>query len=140
MVTTKCLACRTLCNRGQRRMKTHIVQLVILVLSFQYSAARAQSAGSQIPAPELLKDVRTRPAMQLSQFEQFALIANPTLQQANALVRGSAGRRQQAGLLPNPSVGYQGEEIRGGSFGGGEQGGFIQQTFVLGGKLGLRRN
>jgi cobalt-zinc-cadmium efflux system outer membrane protein len=37
-------------------------------------------------------------------------------------------------------VGYQGEQIRGGSFGGGEQGAFVQQTFVLGGKLGLRRN
>jgi len=121
-------------------MKTHIAQLVALFLSVHYSTARAQGAGSQAPAPDLLKDVSRRPAMQLSQFEQLALTANPTLQQANALVRGSAGRRQQAGLLPNPSFGYQGEQIRGGSFGGGEQGGFIQQTFVLGGKLGLRRN
>lgn len=121
-------------------MKTDIAQIVVVLLSFQYSTARAQGAGSQAPVPDLLKDVSTRPAMQLNQFEQLALTANPTLQQANALVRGSAGRRQQAGLLPNPSVGYQGEEIRGGSFGGGEQGGFIQQTFVLGGKLGLRRN
>src|SRR5260370_42222318 len=29
--------------------------------------------------------------------------------------------------------------MRGGSFGGGENGAFIQQTVVLGGKLGLRR-
>ena len=36
--------------------------------------------------------------------------------------------------------GYQGEQIRGGAYGGGEQGAFAQQTFVLGGKLGLRRN
>jgi cobalt-zinc-cadmium efflux system outer membrane protein len=47
---------------------------------------------------------------------------------------------RQAGLYPNTSVGYQGEQIRGGSFGGGEQGGFVQQTLVLGGKIGLRRN
>jgi outer membrane protein, heavy metal efflux system len=32
-----------------------------------------------------------------------------------------------------------GDEIRGGSFGGGEQGVFIQQSVILGGKLGLDR-
>jgi cobalt-zinc-cadmium efflux system outer membrane protein len=37
-------------------------------------------------------------------------------------------------------VGYQGEQIRGGSYGGGEQGGFVEQTIPLGGKLGLRRD
>jgi cobalt-zinc-cadmium efflux system outer membrane protein len=36
-------------------------------------------------------------------------------------------------------VGYEGSEIRGGSFGGGEEGAFVQQTIVLGGKLGLRK-
>ncbi|HJT71219.1 MAG TPA: TolC family protein [Terriglobales bacterium] len=102
--------------------------------------AQVTGAGPQTPAPDLLKDVAKKPAMQLSQFEQFALATNPTLQQANALVRQSAGQARQIGLLPNPSVGYQGEQIRGGSYRGGEQGAFLQQTFVLGGKLGLRRN
>ena len=78
--------------------------------------------------------------MHLEQFQQFALAANPTLQQADALIRRSAGEARQVGLYPNPSVGYQGEQIRGGSYDGGEQGAFVQQTFVLGGKLGLRRN
>ena len=96
--------------------------------------------GSNLPAPELLKDVAARPAMALADFEALADANNPTLKQANALVRRSQEQARQAGLYPNPSVGYQGEEIRGGSFGGGEQGGFVQQTIVLGGKLGLRRN
>jgi cobalt-zinc-cadmium efflux system outer membrane protein len=65
---------------------------------------------------------------------------NPTLKQASAFVQQSAGQAKQAGLYPNPSVGYQGEEIRGGSFRGGKQGAFVQQTLVLGGKLGRRRN
>jgi outer membrane protein, heavy metal efflux system len=99
-----------------------------------------RKTGSNLPAPELLKDVATRPAMALADFETLADTNNPTLKQANAFVHRSQEQARQAGLYPNPSVGYQGEQIRGGSFGGGEQGGFVQQTIVLGGKLGLRRN
>jgi len=78
--------------------------------------------------------------MRLEEFQQFALAANPTLRQAAALVNHSSGLARQAGLYPNPSIGYQGDQIRGGSFSGGEQGAYVQQTFVLGGKLGLRRD
>jgi outer membrane protein, heavy metal efflux system len=81
-----------------------------------------------------------RPPMRLEDFQQFALAANPTLRQAGALVKQSGARAHQAGLYPNPSIGYQGDQIRGGSLGGGEQGAFVEQTFVLGGKLGLRRD
>jgi cobalt-zinc-cadmium efflux system outer membrane protein len=79
-------------------------------------------------------------AMRLEDFQKIALSSNPTLRQAAALVSQSAGQARQAGLYPNPSAGYQGEQIRGGSYRGGEQGAFVQQTVVLGGKLGLRRN
>jgi len=96
--------------------------------------------GSNLPAPELLKNVASRLPMALADFQALADANNPTLKQANALVRRSQEQAHQAGLYPNPSVGYQGEQIRGGSYGGGEQGGFVQQTVVLGGKLGLRRN
>lgn len=92
------------------------------------------------PVPDLLKEVAARPPMQLNQFERFALSTHPTLVQANAIVKQSAAQARQVGLYPNPSVGYQGEQIRGGDYGGGEQGAFIQQNIVLGGKLGLRKN
>ncbi len=104
------------------------------------AANPAQQTGPEVPVPNLLQETANRPAMRLEQFKQFALAANPTLRQADALVRESAGQARQAGLWPNPTVGYEGAEIRGGSFHGGEQGAFVQQTFVLGGKLGLRRN
>jgi cobalt-zinc-cadmium efflux system outer membrane protein len=96
--------------------------------------------GENLPAPDLLKDIASRPAMALADFEALADANNPTLKQSNALVRRSLEQARQAGLYPNPSAGYQGEQIRGGSYGGGEQGGFIQQTIILGGKLGLRRD
>ncbi len=79
------------------------------------------------------------PVFTMQQLEQMALEKNPTLLQAAAEVRAARGRRIQAGLFPNPVIGYTGDEIRGGSFGGGQHGGFVEQTFVLGGKLGLAR-
>lgn len=95
--------------------------------------------GSQTPMPELLTEAAKRPPMRLKDFQDLAAANNPSLKQAADIVRRSAGQAKQAGLYPNPSVGYQGEEIRGGAFGGGEQGAFVQQTIILGGKLGLRR-
>lgn len=110
------------------------------VASVQEPENPNQKTGSNLPVPDLLEAAKAIPARSLEDFEAFALNNNPTLKQAEAIARLSAGLARQAGLWPNPSVGYQGEQIRGGSFGGGEQGGFIQQTIVLGGKLGLRRN
>ena len=75
----------------------------------------------------------------LAELEQMALTNNPTLAQAAAEVRAATGRKLQSGLYPNPTVGYQGEQIRGGTQGGGEQGFFVSQDIVLGGKLGLSR-
>jgi cobalt-zinc-cadmium efflux system outer membrane protein len=100
----------------------------------------ASNKDTETPIPDLLKDVTSRPPMRLEEFQKFALSTNPTLVQANALVKQSGAQARQAGLYPNPTAGYQGEQIRGGFYGGGEQGAFVQQTFVLGGKLGLRRN
>jgi outer membrane protein, heavy metal efflux system len=75
----------------------------------------------------------------LVELEQMALGNNPTLAQAAAEIRAATGRKLQSGLYPNPTVGYQGEQIRGGSQGGGEQGFFVSQDIVLGGKFGLNR-
>ena len=75
----------------------------------------------------------------LGELEQMALSSNPTLAQAAAEIRAAEGRKLQSGLYPNPTVGYQGEQIRGGTQGGGEQGFFVSQDIVLGGKLGLNR-
>jgi len=75
----------------------------------------------------------------LEELQQMALQNNPTFAQSAANIQAAEGRKKQSGLYPNPTVGYQGEEIRGGSFHGGEQGFFVQQDIVLSGKLGLNR-
>jgi outer membrane protein, heavy metal efflux system len=75
----------------------------------------------------------------LEELQQMALEHNPTFAQSAANIQAAEGREKQSGLYPDPTVGYQGEQIRGGSFHGGEQGFFVQQDIVLGGKLGLNR-
>jgi outer membrane protein, heavy metal efflux system len=110
------------------------------VAGVQETESPNQKTGSVLPVPDLLEAAKAIPARSLDDFEAIAVKNNPTLKQAEAMARVSAGMARQAGFWPNPSVGYQGEQIRGGAFGGGEQGGFVQQTIVLGGKLGLRRN
>lgn len=75
----------------------------------------------------------------LASLEQMASESNPTLRQAEAEIRAAQARRHQSGLYPNPTVGYTGDEIRGGAIGGGKQGFFIAQPIVMGGKLGKNR-
>jgi cobalt-zinc-cadmium efflux system outer membrane protein len=75
----------------------------------------------------------------LEELQQMAWQNNPTFAQSAANIQAAEGRKKQSGLYPNPTIGYQGEQIRGGSFHGGEQGFFVQQDIVLSGKLGLNR-
>jgi hypothetical protein len=79
------------------------------------------------------------PIYQLADLEEMAAKNNPTLLQAQRAVDAAQARKLQVGLYPNPVVGYQGDEIRGGSYGGGEEGFFVEQPVILGGKLGLNR-
>jgi len=83
--------------------------------------------------------VSEQKTMTLEELQQMALQKNPTFAQSAANIQAAEGRKKQAGLYPNPIVGYQGEQIRGGSFHGGEQGFFVQQDIVLSGRLGLNQ-
>src|SRR5262249_49412373 len=77
----------------------------------------------------------------LGDLEMMALRSNPTLVQATANIDDAHGRAVQSGLYPNPTVGYNGEQIglRGKAAPGEQQGIFIDQLFVTGGKLKLNR-
>ena len=93
------------------------------------------NAPQMPPAAEAQQPPANMGAYTLDQLQQLAIDHNPTLKQAQAEIRVAEARKRQAGLYPNPTVGYIGEQISGGSQRGGEQGGFIQQDIVLGGKL-----
>jgi cobalt-zinc-cadmium efflux system outer membrane protein len=74
----------------------------------------------------------------LTDLEQMALSSNPSVARASALVGAARGNWVQVGLPPNPSVGYEGQQL--GSGGRAEQQGvLLSQEFITGGKLRLSR-
>ena len=90
------------------------------------SSRRHQAGGSAVSAPGPRASRKRQGALvTLEQVEKIAREMNPTLRQAEAEIRAAKARQQQAGLYPNPTVGYTGDEIRGGSVGGGKQGFFV---------------
>ena len=74
--------------------------------------------------------------LSLEDLRQIAVSRNPTLEQARAQVAQAQGNWLQAGLYPNPTVGYDGG-ANNAPF--DAHGGFVSQNIVLGDKLGLNR-
>lgn len=79
-------------------------------------------------------------AYSVEDFESFAFSSNPTIRQAQAQVAAAEGAAYQAGLLPNPVVGYTHETNNiGNGIDEHYNGGFVSQEIVTGGKLRLSR-
>lgn len=84
--------------------------------------------------------VATRPVVRLADLEAMALKNNPTLAQTNAEIRAAEGRRIQAGLYPNPTLGYTMDEFVFRQPGeSAKHGAFLEQVVPLGGKLAKSR-
>ncbi len=104
------------------------------------SPRKDEHGGRQITTQANPQAAATGPALRLENMERMALEGNPTMAQAEAAIRASEGRRVQAGLLPNPVIGYAGEEFAFRAFSDkSEHIAFIEQTIPLGGKLGKSR-
>jgi cobalt-zinc-cadmium efflux system outer membrane protein len=71
--------------------------------------------------------------------EALALASNPTLVQARDQVDGVLGKALQAGLWPNPVLGYQAEKIGSQGTAGEFQGGFLRQEIVTARKRRISR-
>ena len=123
--------------------KTRRLSLFALVLCcFQAGPARAQvmvtSAAEQVP------DGRSSPrgsrrTLDLAALEALAKENNPTLVQARAHVQANEAKALQAGLYPNPRIGYVAEQIGVAGTAGELHGAFVEQEIVTGGKLRLSR-
>ena len=75
----------------------------------------------------------------LDELLALARTHNPELAAAAARVGEARGRMVQAGLYPNPTLGYSGNQINDGPGTAGQQGGFVSQEFVTAGKLRIAR-
>src|SRR5262245_49476231 len=96
-----------------------------------------------IPTTVLLagNDAPTEPSGPLSLDDLLALARrqSPDLAAAAGRVAEAQGQFVQAGLYPNPTVGYTGNQINDGPGTAGQQGVFIAQEIVTGGKLAVAR-
>lgn len=113
------------------------------ILATAYAEEVVELRDPSADAPrELLSPAQptsdNEPALTLSELEEIALQNNPTLAAAAARMSAAEGKQLQAGLLPNPKLGYHGMEI-GNRRTAGQQGGFIRQQIITGGKLRLDR-
>ncbi|TWT66752.1 Cobalt-zinc-cadmium resistance protein CzcC precursor [Posidoniimonas polymericola] len=98
----------------------------------QQPADLASASPPPAAVPRRLPPQQT--GLTLASLEEAALANNPVVKQAHAKVRALCGKRLQAGLPPNPTIGYQGSEIGNGSA-AGQQGAYVGQEFIVAHKL-----
>lgn len=104
------------------------------------NTAFAQTAPEQFQSTELVPASTVQEGgWDLAGWETLALERNPTLVQAGAQVRLSRGAAWQAGLWPNPDIGYLADQVGAAGTAGEFQGAFVHQQFITGGKLQLSR-
>ncbi|MEZ6100678.1 MAG: TolC family protein [Pirellulaceae bacterium] len=155
-------------RRSNQVMQKYSVASVAMLVFFFHSVAGAQellqppvrvaeppapAAGSRFISPPARPtepvSVGEAPVSQgeildLDTVLSLATQNNPTLMQARLQVSAELAKAQQAGLYPNPTLSYSGEQIfvdvEGDTDSPGEfQGGIISQRFVTAGKLSLSR-
>lgn len=106
------------------------------------AAAREPNPTYPLPSPALPTGNMTAcpGEITLEQIEAAALVNNPTLREADARLAAAQGVAQQAGLYPNPTVGYLGDLMGAQGTAGEMQGGFVRQTIITANKLKLSRS
>lgn len=139
---SSCARTRPVFNRNQVRPSVKASAQVAAQArtpSFSQSGANVVESAPDFPAAEtLLALVEAANALTLAEIEKLALANNPTLLQAQARIDMHKGTRTQAGLHPNPRVGYQHNEA-GNNGRGGQQGMYVAQEFIRGGKRELEQ-
>jgi outer membrane protein TolC len=120
-------------------MQRHYVILLLVALSCWCGRVHA----GEPTEPELPQWAEARPehrpTLALSELQSLACRHNPTLLQARSQIAGTYGKAVEAGLWPNPEMGYLHEQIGVKGTPGEFIGGFVRQELVTGGKLQLSR-
>ena len=88
------------------------------------------------PIPPQLPQLNNSTPLKLAEAEQIALQKNPSLAVRQSQLDVSEGRWEQAGLYPNPIIGYHATEV-GNLDTSGVQGLFVRQRVITGGKRRL---
>ncbi|MBD3675824.1 MAG: TolC family protein [Planctomycetaceae bacterium] len=112
------------------------ITCLMLLATWGMCANAAAQTNQPPPAPASDSAESANTGMTLTDFQSLALQNNPTLSAARARIQSASGRQVQAGLFPNPIVGYHATEV-GNLDTSGVQGGFVRQEFITAGKLGL---
>jgi cobalt-zinc-cadmium efflux system outer membrane protein len=107
------------------------------------AARRQMLARLYAPPPPLGPDPQPRPGpdgrpLTLSDLQRIGLATSPAVKQAVANVEAMRGAAIQAGLPPNPTVGFEADTF-GTTGGAGYQGAFIDQVIKTANKLQLAR-
>jgi outer membrane protein, heavy metal efflux system len=113
-----------------------MIVILSLILSMSISGNAQQEKDSSN-----LNFLLSGQVMELDKLEKMALENNPTIKQAEAIIRSVEGRSLQAGLLPNPIIGYMGEDFVFGDLSNSSKHlFFVEQKIPLGGKLKKSRS
>ena len=141
---------RLLLLAGAAIFTAHLCGLPRLTVEAQEPQTVTPPRQAEADVPPLPKDLgqiasspegippENRETLGVADLEAIALENNPTIAQAGNRIAALQGKHLQVGLRPNPLIGYVGEEM-GDQGTAGQQGVFLGQRFITGGKLSLNR-
>jgi cobalt-zinc-cadmium efflux system outer membrane protein len=102
----------------------------------QEAIRQVYEALPELPAEQVIAPGTADRPLSLMDLQHTAFSRSPAIMTAWAAVDAARGRAVQAGLCPNPVVGYQGDTINTLDT-AGYNGAFVEQTYVTAGKLCL---
>lgn len=151
-VATLGIGCRATTPEPSTKVADAAIEEQLASASREVNLASFQQTGGSTPDSDARPEVLSQPAsiaaqpealpageiegLTIDTLQQMALASNPAVGQAAARVEALRGQWVQAGLPPNPEVGYMGSEL-GNDGRGGQNGGYAGQEFITGNKLGL---
>lgn len=138
--------------RTDHALKTTAARLTAFAVTLMANCGTQAIAQSSSPSNVQLRPAAMRQAfvteqvpsappirqLALADLEGMALANNPSVARAANLVGAARGNWVQVGLLPNPSVGYDGQQLGSGGL-AEQQGVSVSQEVVAPGKLRLNR-